>query len=151
MDEFMQAYLIKNLPFNLENADAMADLIDDERFELQDELVLDEENGIPDINKANVVKETLDIIYVAAQRLRRMGVDVDAGLKEVHRSNMSKALLLDGSVDVDKELEIARERYPNAGIKYGQRIAVLICGDTNKVIKPTCYSPANITKEIIGE
>lgn len=145
MDDFMQAYLLKGQEFELKNIRSMCSLIDDEVDELYREF------ETSDINKANVVKETLDIVYVATQRLRRMGVDVDAALDEVHRSNMSKALPLDGSVSIEEELEIARKRYPNAGVKYGQRVAVLICGDTSKVIKPTTYSPAVITSQIIGE
>lgn len=145
MDDFMQAYLLKGQEFELRNLRDMCSLIDDE----MDELLIEVETV--KLNKANVVKETIDIIYVATQRLRRMGVDVDAALNEVHRSNMSKALPLDGSVSVEEELGIARKRYPNAGVKYGQRVAVLICGNTSKVIKPTTYSPAVITSQIIGE
>lgn len=145
MDEFMMAYLIKSVPLNLDNAKTMLGLIDDEAAELSDEVT------ILRTDYPAIVKEAIDTIYIAAQQLRRMGVDVDACFKEVHRSNMSKAIPLDGSVSLSDELEIARKRYPKAGVVEGQRVAVLVCGDTGKVIKPTIYSKAVITDEMIGK
>lgn len=146
MDEFNITYMLKDKELSFGNAKTMQHLIFDENIELL--LELDEVKG--ELRKGNVVKEAIDCIYIAAQQLRLMGVDVDSALAEVHRSNMSKALPLDGSVKISDELEIARKRYPKAGVKEGQRKAVLICGDTNKVIKPTTYSAANITKEMVG-
>jgi len=146
MDEFNTTYMIKDKKFNSGNLNTMGDLIGDELVEFDGEF-----ENLP-IVKENFVKEAIDILYITSQQLRLMGVDVDAAFAEVHRSNMSKALPLDGSINVQKELEKVRERYPNAGVKEGQRYAVLICGDTQKVIKPEgCYSPAIITKEMVGE
>lgn len=65
-------------------------------------------------------------------------------LKEVHRSNMSKTIPRD---QAEHELIIARGRYPSAYIVEGQQDCILKCGETNKVIKPTCYSPAVIKVE----
>jgi len=65
-------------------------------------------------------------------------------LEEVHRSNMSKTIPYS---QAEHELKIARERYPNAYIVEGQRDCILKCADTNKVIKPTCYSAAVIKEE----
>lgn len=143
MDDFNTSYLLKDKALNRENAKVMQGLVFDET----QELLLELSKGF-DTNA--VVKETIDTIYIAAQQLRLMGVDVDAALAEVHRSNMSKALPLDGSVKLSDELEIARRRYPQAGIKEGQRKAVLMCGETNKVIKPTTYSKAVITPQMLG-
>lgn len=147
-DDFNTSYMLKDKELGKTSIATMQGLIFDETQELLLEVV--ELSKGKESAKTNAVKEAIDCIYIAAQQLRLMGVDIDSALKEVHRSNMSKALPLDGSVSIDKELEIARERYPNAGVKHGQRKAVLICGDTNKVIKPTTYSPAVITKEILG-
>lgn len=148
MDDFMTAYMLKNVPFDFASLHSLFKLAEDEMIELKDELKIFAGGNTID-NRPNIVKESIDVIYVLSQRLRRMGVDVDAALAEVHRSNMSKALPLDGSVKLSDELEVARKRYPQAGIKEGQRKAVLICGETNKVIKPTTYSPAVITQQII--
>lgn len=151
MDDFNTSYMIKDVPLNLENIERMYGLIQDEEQELFEEVVRGVANPEGSgINKSNAVKEAIDCIYITAQQLRLMGVDVDAALAEVHRSNMSKALPLDGSVKLSDELEIARKRYPQAGIKEGQRKAVLLCGETNKVIKPTTYSQAVITPQMIG-
>ncbi len=145
MDDFNASYMIKDKRLCTANIKTMEGLITDEVHELAGEV------HVPGFcNAPNAVKEAIDIIYIAAQQLRLMGVDVDAALAEVHRSNMSKALPLDGSVKLSDELEIARRRYPQAGIKEGQRKAVLMCGETNKVIKPTTYSKAVITPQMIG-
>lgn len=149
MDEFHTTYLMKDVVFNERNAHNMYKLALAEMTELHDELTILSADSTAD-NRDNIVKESLDVVYVITQRLRQMGVDVDAAFAEVHRSNMSKALPLDGSVNIDKEIEIARERYPHIGVKYGQRKAILLCGETGKVVKPTTYSSANITKEMVG-
>lgn len=149
MDEFMTTYLMKGVVFSGRNVHNMYNLALDEMAELQAEVGSFVEDAAA-ANQDAIVKESLDVVYVLTQRLRRMGVDVDAALAEVHRSNMSKALPLDGSVKLSNELEIARRRYPYAGIKEGQRKAVLMCGETNKVIKPTTYSEAVITPQMIG-
>lgn len=41
-------------------------------------------------DKVEVFDAGLDIIYATAQQLQMWGFPVDAGLREVHRSNMSK-------------------------------------------------------------
>lgn len=139
MDEFSSCYRIKQAePTAKEILDA-AGLIQDEVNELKDEVDVV-------INLPNVAKEFADVIYVAAQRMRRMGFDVDAIMAEVHRSNMSKTVPLG---EIESELINARQRYPDAYIQEGQRYAVLRCAATNKVIKPTTYSTANITDEML--
>lgn len=150
MNEFMTAYMLKNVPFDFASLHSLLKLAEDEMVELKEEVKIFAGGSTID-NRPDIVKESIDVIYVLAQRLVRMGVDVDTALTEVHRSNMSKALPLDGSVKLSDELEIARKRYPQAGIKEGQKVAVLMCGETNKVIKPTTYSKAVITPQIIGE
>lgn len=150
MDEFHTAYMLKDKKMGNNEVITMHNLISDEVKELKQEVVKLVATVNFEDNRPDIVKEAIDTIYIAAQQLRLMGVDVDAALAEVHRSNMSKTLPLDGSVKLSDELEIARKRYPKAGIKEGQRKAVLICGDTNKVIKPTTYSQAVITPKMIG-
>ncbi len=147
MDDFNTSYMIKDKKCNKVNLQIAVALTSQELDEASDELV----EAIKPLSEEDAVKELIDTIYITAQQLRLMGVDVDAALAEVHRSNMSKALPLDGSVKLSDELEIARRRYPSAGIKEGQRKAVLMCGETNKVIKPTTYSAAVITPQMIGE
>jgi phosphoribosyl-ATP pyrophosphohydrolase len=146
-DEFMFTYRIKPLVMHMPNLGASAKLIDDELNELIDELSY--EDGTPkpieEVDKSAAIKEMADIIYITAQRMRAMGVDVDAVMAEVHRSNMSKTVPLK---DADKELEIARQRYPNVYKEEGQRYVVLRCADTGKVVKPSCYSPAVISEEM---
>lgn len=144
MDEFSFAYRVKPMEMTHESLDKTWDLIDDELSELQQEYF----GGKP-VNKKDAAKEMLDIIYITAQRLRSYGVDVDAGLAEVHRSNMSKTVPLR---DAEAALIEARKRYGMAYIEEGQRYVVLRCASTGKVIKPEAhYSPANITDEIMGD
>lgn len=180
-DEFNATYRIKE-PGNTSK------LIKDELVEMLAEIPTYPEHA----------KECADVIYIACQQLRAMGVDVNEAivdapplhyanfeiiaklitdstaldgnkniislvdsvishmkilgyqwqpiLKEVHRSNMSKTIPYS---QAEHELKIARERYPNAYIVEGQRDCILKCADTNKVIKPTCYSAAVIKEEWI--
>lgn len=76
--------------------------------------------------------------------MRFLGYNWQEILKEVHRSNMSKTIPRDKS---EHELIVARGRYPSAYIVEGQQDCILKCSETNKVIKPTCYSPAVIKGE----
>jgi len=57
--------------------------------------VIDEElNELDDALRAGDLVEALDaftdIIYATAQQARKLGMPIDAALREVHRSNMSK-------------------------------------------------------------
>lgn len=101
------------------------------------------------LNPHNFVKEGIDLVYATLQQLRERGVDVDAALSEVHRSNMSKKV---HPLKTRSELDIAKKRYPNAHwVNTGGFGNVLKCKDTGKVIKPTTYSPAVITPDMWGE
>ncbi len=97
----------------------------------------------------NFVKEGLDVIYAMTQQLRERGVDIDAGLAEVHRSNMSK-VVEDGSLE--GEIATAKKRYPDViaqPISEGRY--VLKSPSQGKVVKPTCCSSAVITEAIIKQ
>lgn len=153
MDDFMKVYGVTPTSITSEELCNTNSLIEEEVSELEDEFVkvdlttfdcimVDDDK----INKANVAKEMADIVYVTIQRMRRMGMDVDAVLGEVHRSNMSKRVML---ADKDMELNIARQRYPNATIVcFVDGMCVMRDSVTGKVIKPTYYSPALITEEM---
>ncbi len=152
MDEFMAVYQVAAVDFNGANSRNMLSLTSDEVVELEHELYVSPYQPIGDevLNKPNIVKESLDVIYVLAQRLRRMGVDVDASLDEVHRSNMSKTVAPE---DVDAEIELALPRYPGVraellseGVYAGRY--VLRCCYSGKVIKPSTYSPAVIVEGV---
>jgi len=146
MDNFMVTYRVKNTPVTADSMKGTIQLMLDEVNETVEEVIDTEGKPLETINVPALAKEMADVIYVTAQRMRRMGFDVDAILTETHRSNMTKTVAL---ADAKAELDIARERYPSASIVEGTRDAVLRCTDTGKVIKPTCYTPANITKEMI--
>ena len=133
------------------NLDGMIDIVggefDEWRDEIADSLFNDTDKFI--LNHENFVKEGLDVVYAMIQQLRERGVDVDAGLAEVHRSNMSKVVDFH---DLDDELHKARERYPDAIIvPLSNGRYVLKSPSQGKVVKPTCYSPAVITPEIIKQ
>lgn len=141
MDEFNALYSIRPQTIN-SNQQIMVNLVRDELEELQGEV---------DVNNEDFVKEAIDLIYITAQQLRQRGVDVDAALAEVHRSNLSKRIHLDDFNHVSHELDTARERYPDATLvgsddpNYG----VLKCASSNKVIKPTTYTPAKLGLRIL--
>lgn len=86
------------------------------------------------------------LIYSVIFYMKTLGYHWQTILEEVHRSNMSKTVPYS---QAEHELKAARERYPNAYIVEGQRDCILKCADTNKVIKPTCYSAAIIKGEWI--
>lgn len=140
--EFNELYGLETKEID-HNLPAMHDLIEDERKELGDE-IFDVQDGHY-VSCEDVVKEAIDIIYITCQQLTERGVDVEAALNEVHRSNMSK---LPHEPEVDNELEIAKIRYPSAYITSAGGWSVIKCRDTNKVIKPTTYSPAVITPDM---
>lgn len=156
MDSFMNVYGVERTAITGEDCYGAFQLACDELVEFSDEFITGiKENGTGDvvlfeddcINKANVVKEMADIIYVTAQRMRRMGMDVDAVMNEVHRSNMSKMV---GSDFIDQELELARERYPDAISQLVEDgVHVIRDPNTGKIVKPLCYSAAVITPEMI--
>lgn len=148
MDDFMGVYQVEHTAFDGKNSRDMLSLIADEMVELEQELYNGSYNPLGDsvINKGDVVKETIDVLYVAAQRLRRMGVDVDAALAEVHSSNMSKSVPIDKLVE---ETELARERYPHVvGVQTSDTTGVLRDTDTGKVVKPTTYTAAVIEEGV---
>ena len=153
MDDFMKVYDIAPTSITVSELCNTDELITEEMLEFEEEfmpfdLATMGNSFLPDdeINKANVAKEMADIVYVTIQRMRRMGMDVDAVLGEVHRSNMSKRVML---ADKDMELNIARQRYPNATIVCSvDGMCVIRDSVTGKVIKPTYYSPALITEEM---
>lgn len=143
MDEFMDTYKVDRTGITAKDCDGAYKLTADELDEFHDEF-----DGLDDkdINAANVAKEMADIIYVAGQRMRRMGMDVDAIMAEVHRSNMSKLVAMENK---DMELNIARDSYPDAVLeRAGDGVCVIRDPNTGKVVKPQCYSPAEITEEM---
>lgn len=150
-DQFNEMYGLetKDLEHNL---DGMTEVVGGEYDEWTDEIadsligIKGEPNRfIPE--PANFVKEGLDVIYAMSQQLRERGVDLDAGLAELHRSNMSKTVEMN---DLQEEIEIAKERYPDiTTVALSDNRYVLKCAISGKVIKPTRYSPAEITPAII--
>ena len=140
MNEFNGLYSLKQLPISDKQSE-MVQLIEEELIELKEEIGVTEPE--------NYIKEAIDIIYVTAQQLRMHGVDIDAALNEVHRSNMSKRIIADSIEDAKVELYRAQDRYPNAAITLTHDCQLTLCDlGTGKIIKPTTYSPAVITKEM---
>ena len=138
-DQFNEMYGLETKPLN-SNLFGMSRLIREELNEFWFEV-----NG--DVNEANVVKEALDVVYITLQQLRERGVDLDAGLAELHRSNTSKTV---SSESVGDELGVALLRYPDAKwVQLSDGRCVVGCQESGKVIKPTTYSPAVITPAII--
>lgn len=140
MDEFNALYGIENLPIYV-NQVHMVSMINDEVVELKEEIFRDSKDYI---------KEAIDVLYITAQQLRMRGVDVDAAFKEVHRSNMSKALVTGTIEEADAELDIAQLRYPHAAIVPSTDCLHLVLRDlhSGKVIRPTTYSPAVISDDM---
>ena len=149
MNEFNELYSVEPIEFTMGNINQTLGLIDDELAEAFGEAKIKWiDRPIEEVNLHNLAKELTDILYITSQRMLTHGMDVDALLAEVHRSNMSKQVPIDQSVT---ELTLAKERYPEA-------IYSLVSGDqgvltdkaTGKVIKPSCYSAAVITDEMVG-
>lgn len=132
------------------NLDGMVQIVGSEFDEWTEEItepLFGSRGFIPE--PENFVKEGLDVIYAMTQQLRERGVDIDAGLAEVHRSNMSK-VVEDGCLE--GEIETAKKRYPDViaqPISEGRY--VLKSPSQGKVVKPTCYSSAVITEAIIKQ
>lgn len=98
-----------------------------------------------DINFAAWVKECCDIGYITYQGLRAMGIDLDACMDEVHRSNMSKSLpiTVDNHVVEEQKLKL-QERYDSV-IIVETETALLFKNESNgKLLKTDYYSPANL-------
>ncbi len=148
-DEFNAQYGIKTQPLD-HNLDGMVQIVGSEFDEWTEEItepLFGTRGFIPE--PENFVKEGLDVIYAMTQQLRERGVDIDAGLSEVHRSNMSK-VVEDGSLE--GEIATAKKRYPDVIAQpIGEGRYVLKSPSQGKVVKPTCYSSAVITESIIKQ
>ncbi|CAH9012647.1 putative nucleoside triphosphate pyrophosphohydrolase [Vibrio phage 168E36-1] len=149
-DAFNAQYGIETQPLE-HKLNGMIQIVGGEFDEWVDEMPLhlfkNEERFIAEPEK--FVKEGLDVIYAMTQQLRERGVDVDAGLAEVHRSNMSKTVDFH---DLQDEIHEARKRYPDAIlIPLDNGRYVIKSPSQGKVVKPTCYSPAVITEAIIKQ
>lgn len=149
-DEFNHAYAVEREQLE-SNVYAMIGMMVEEFEELVDETVTHHGESFI-TNKPNFVKEAIDIIYVTLQQLRQRGVNLDAVLSEVHRSNMSKPLPGDLPASaIAEEMNVALERYPEATLVQNGEMVVIKDAKTNKVIKPMTYSKAVITPEMYGE
>lgn len=85
-----------------------------------------------------------DIIASTITLCESLNYNWQSAFLEVHRSNLSKRV---PRSQAEKELLIARGRYPSAYIVELQEYCLLKCADTNKVIKPECYSQAVMKEE----
>lgn len=96
------------------------------------------------IDPAKVCGEFADISYFNGQRATEGGINMPQALNAKHFSNMSKVIPPYFSErEVQKELDIARKRYPDAYlVEAAQGGHIIKCRKTNKLIKPTCYHPA---------
>lgn len=155
---FNELYGLKNKELTHEQAIITAQLIADELQEFLQEFysiakvaIIDVCRPVESPNIPNAAKELEDIRYITGQQMTECGMDVQGIGDEVHRSNMSKRLRGFSRDKHNKELEIAKERYPHAEIDVTGSGFVLKCKESGKVIKPTTYSQARITLEIIGK
>ena len=161
-NEFNKTYGLTKKEITHENALKTTQLIADELQEFLQEFYCNAKVEInitqhltanikhinPNLN--NAFKELEDIRYITGQQAAEYGADVSMIGAEVHRSNMSKSLDIYNNTAAFKELDIARKRYPDAQlIPHGDKY-ILKCAESGKVIKPSCYSPAVITKQMIG-
>ncbi len=141
--EFNELYGLETKAID-HDLESMHKLINDEVVELGDEILPVINPNIP-----FTYKEALDVVYIACQQMTERGFDVEKGLAELHRSNMSKSLSFD-EVTID-EITTAMNRYPNASVVEAGNKYVLKCTETGKVIKPKRYSPAVITSDMWGK
>lgn len=140
MDEFADKYGYKLLPMDVKNLTNVQRIVGGELVEFGAEI------SPTGINHHQVAKEILDVVYAASQQARAMGIDVNVGLEELHRSNLSKCVT---GAQSEEELEFAKARYPHAVIEcVSEDTYVLKCASTNKVIKPRTYSPADMTRSL---
>ena len=138
--EFNETYDYSKVELTPENLAKSFKLINDEVIEVADEIK-------PNFSKTAAVKELLDTIYITAQQLSAYGVDIDAGLAELHRSNLSKTVPLEYAEEYVLE---ANARYPQIAVTNKGKCAILRCVNTGKVIKTSIYSPAVITSEMFS-
>lgn len=148
--DFNTTFGIKEADFTPTQLDATYSLIADELLELFDEIYNDVDGDtlipVPAFDKYNTAKELVDILYITMQRMTTHGLDVEACIREVHESNMSKLV---APVDIEEELEVALKRYPFAiAIELTNGMYVLRDSKTNKVIKPVGYKAADMTKVV---
>ena len=100
------------------------------------------------INIPNVIKELTDVIYVTGQGMLQMDINLDAAFKEVHRSNMSKAILPTNKEFALAQVEKHRNgKYPDAVLVHKNGMLVIMCESSKKILKPDSYSPAFITEK----
>lgn len=144
-DEFNNTYGYPELELNRESARSLFLLTMSEVEEFSNELSSDLN---PIFNPVNTTKEALDTVYITLQGLKSRGVDLDGAMKELHRSNMSKTV---PEHLLGKEIEIARERYPDVEARLVEgSLFVLYSPNQTKVVKPSCYSPADLTPFLKG-
>lgn len=134
--EFNDTYGYSPIEFNSVNLKKAVKLISDEVVET----LIESDANI--LDKASAAKELTDILYMTMQQMSAFGLDIQECLKEVHRSNLSKKI---PKGQAKYYIEEVRPKYPNAYATIVNESIVLRCGDTGKVIKPSCYSPANMS------
>ncbi|ARM71087.1 hypothetical protein pVco5_099 [Vibrio phage pVco-5] len=139
--EFNDTYGYEPITFNSPNLKKAVKLISDEVVEILLESEAEE------LDQLAAAKELTDNLYITMQQMSAMGLDIGMCLREVHRSNLSKTVPL---AEAPKYVEEVKDRYPNVAITNKGDRAVLRCVDTGKVIKPSCYSPAEITTAMIS-
>lgn len=140
-DEFNSTYDYKPVELTPESLTKTLKLIQDEVGEIGEEIK-------EPLVKPNVAKELADNLYITMQQMRAYGMDIDGLLKELHRSNLSKTV---PASLADFYVQEAKARYPKAYAMLKGDRAILRCAETNKVIKPSIYSPAVIGKHLYGE
>lgn len=153
-DEFNNQYSVGCVEPTHANLEKALSLVLDEVKEAYEELYgfvsIDIETRNPkEVNIPAIAKEFEDIRYMPGERMRHFGWDVDAIEGETHGSNMSKKVLPETKAH---ELSTAAKRYPHV---YAEKSTVgdfyvLRCGKTGKVVKPSTYTPAVITDEMIS-
>lgn len=135
--EFNKTYGYEPMELNSANLKKSVKLISDEVVET---LI---ESDAEVLDKPRSAKELTDILYMTMQQMSAYNLDIHACLQEVHRSNLSKTV---SPEDAHVFLLEVQERYPNAFTTAVDGRVVLRCGDTGKVIKPSCYSEADMQK-----
>ncbi len=159
--EFNTAFGLKEKDFNVEELRKSQMLIEEEVAEFDEELYdNDVESGVSYsecdseqvrsfslkndafLDKVNVVKELTDILYITMQQMTQLGLDVEACITEVHRSNMTKTIKKER---IESELQFAKERYPSAVSAQVGDVFVMRDPTTNKIVKPQGYTPADMT------
>lgn len=133
-EDFNKLYGVESIPMNQEHMEDTGSLVMDEVTEF----IAEAREG----NIINGAKELTDILYITMQRMVAHGLNPEALLAEVHRSNMSKRVHRNA---LENEMLIALQRYPAAEAKHlRDDWFVLKDKTTGKVIKPQYYLPADI-------